>query len=354
MSHLMTFVSSYPDSDNPDPSVELYSLHKLCPVHTYPPQPITTSVHAYPPKPAALPNEDFAMSLHDPWETIRRPRDDDSDCPTKVLLKEVDQSARLCNNIRELQYSKHELLLRKCYAQRNANSQKFEMQSIIDQYHQKLESLELKKNQMTLGINEVQNTAHMERDHVLAEKEAVYLHETTITREKMLVENEMELTHLTAQYNFKNASLDVHIIIVKFNKHKLQCLYHHLHGIISQDSDSPVDKESQITGNGDAGHPLTSLLADVLIKNATVKMLVEALTKSLQHQQITFHPGPHSRLMFHLMKDEDYMLYSGASQEAITSFIDGMGHGPDPLMLQWDIMAIVMSSKYKPLLIPKF
>ncbi|KAG1796170.1 uncharacterized protein BJ212DRAFT_1306355 [Suillus subaureus] len=40
-----------------------------------------------------------------------------------------------------------------------------------------------------------------------------------------------------------------------------------------------------------------------------------------------------------LTKDEDYMLYSGAMQEAVTSFIESMGPGPDPLTLQSDIMA---------------
>ncbi|KAG2079480.1 uncharacterized protein F5147DRAFT_785028 [Suillus discolor] len=346
MSCLMTFVSSHPDDDDPDPSVESYSLHELRPVHTYPPQPITTSVHAYPPKPAALPNEDFVMSLYNPWETVRRPRDDDIDRPTKVLFKEVDQSARLRDNVRELQYSKHELLLRKRYAQRNANLRESEMQSVIDQYRQKLESLELEKveaitsleqqhhnkivtlqNRMTLGIDEVQNTAHVERDHVLAEKEA---------------------------YNFKNASLDSQIRQAQVAVSVSPPAWRHLTGkkpiatctniigyspILDEDSDSPVDEEPQIAGSGDAGRPLTSLLADVPIENATVGMLVEALAKSLQRQQITFHPGPRSRrkkadcpveyftdvqhqdnkvnvrelfkAMFHLTKDEDYMLIVG-------------------------------------------
>lgn len=111
-----------------------------------------------------------------------------------------------------------------------------------------------------------------------------------------------------------------------------------------------------------------------------VGMLAEALAKSLQRQQIASHPGsrprcknadcpvecftdaqhrdnkvrdslfPTTLLMwpqanvrelfkaaFHLTKDEDYMLYNGASQEVVISFIDGRGPGPDPLVLQWDI-----------------
>lgn len=63
---------------------------------------------------------------------------------------------------------------------------------------------------MAFDIHEVQNTTCVERDYVLAEKE-VYQRETSIAREKVLAENEMELARLTAQYSSKNASLDVRI-----------------------------------------------------------------------------------------------------------------------------------------------
>jgi hypothetical protein len=64
---------------------------------------------------------------------------------------------------------------------------------------------------MALAIHEVENTARVERDHVLAEKEASYQHETVIARERMFAEREMEVARLAAQYNSKNASLDVRI-----------------------------------------------------------------------------------------------------------------------------------------------
>jgi hypothetical protein len=111
-------------------------------------------------------------------------------------------------------------------------------------------------------------------------------------------------------------------------------------------------------------------------------MLAEALAKSLQRQQISSLPGPRPRrknananppvecftdvqrrdnkvcdslfpatllirpqanvrelfkAAFHLTRDEDYMLYDGASREVVKSYIDGSGPGPDPLALQWDI-----------------
>ncbi|KAG2086014.1 uncharacterized protein F5147DRAFT_781798 [Suillus discolor] len=283
MSRLMTFVSSHPDDDNPDPSVESYSLHELRPVHTYPPQPITTSVHAYPPKPAALPNEDFAMSLYNPWETVRRPRDGDIDRPTKVLLKEVDQSARLRDNVHELQYSKHELLLRKRYAQRNANSQESEMQSVIDQYRQKLESLELKK---------VEAITSLEQQH----HNKIVTLQSQIRQAQVAVSVSPPAWHLTGKKPIATCTN-----IIRYSP------------ILDEDSDSPVDEEPQIAGS--------EYFTDVQRRDN--KANVCELFK----------------VMFHLTKDEDYMLYSGASREAVTSFIDGTGHGPDPLMLQWDITA---------------
>jgi hypothetical protein len=40
---------------------------------------------------------------------------------------------------------------------------------------------------------------------------------------------------------------------------------------------------------------------------------------------------------FHATKDEEYMLHVPASREAILSFADETGPGPDPLALQWDM-----------------
>lgn len=37
--------------------------------------------------------------------------------PNKIFLKEVDQSSRLRDDVRELQFSKHDLLLRKRQSQ---------------------------------------------------------------------------------------------------------------------------------------------------------------------------------------------------------------------------------------------
>jgi hypothetical protein len=69
------------------------------------------------------------------------------------------------------------------------------------------------QNQMALGIGEVENSAQVERDQMLAEKEVAYHCKTIIAREKMLAESKMELACLTAQYSSRNASLDVRMKI---------------------------------------------------------------------------------------------------------------------------------------------
>lgn len=142
-------------------------------------------------------------------------------------------------------------------------------------------------------------------------------------------------------------------------------------------SESLVDDEPQTSGSGNAERLLTSVLADVPIENATVGMLAEALAKALQIQRTT---SPRSRRkvpespiefftdsqhrenkvrdqpfqtallmkyqanvrelfkeVFHLTKDDEYMLYEGASREVVSCFTSGMGPGPDPLALQWDM-----------------
>jgi hypothetical protein len=124
---------------------------------------------------------------------------------------------------------------------------------------------------------------------------------------------------------------------------------------------------------------LTSILA-VPIEDATVGMLAEALAKALQCQQTTSPSRPRSRRKipepsveyftndqhrenkvcdspfetallikhqanvrdlfkeaFHLVKDDEYMLHEGAAREAVSLFEGGIGPGPDPLALQWDM-----------------
>ncbi|KAG1826394.1 hypothetical protein EV424DRAFT_1345550 [Suillus variegatus] len=85
--------------------------------------------------------------------------------------------------------------------------------------------------------------------------------------------------------------------------------------------------DKPISGNN--GPLLTSILA-VPIENATVGMLTEALM-ALQSQQTMF-PSKSSR-----EQDDEYMLYEGAAYKAISLFVGGMGPGPDPLALQWDM-----------------
>lgn len=91
----------------------------------------------------------------------------------------MDQSARLRDDVRELHYGNHELLrrmrhiqVRHCsnssscltHLQINAHSHELEMQSIIEQYHQKLESLELEK------VEAITSLSQQHRDEIVALK----------------------------------------------------------------------------------------------------------------------------------------------------------------------------------------
>lgn len=132
------FFSDGADDDPITPVVESYPLNELRPaaaMHTYPPQPVISAsldprTSATPSSPATSLGDEFGMDLFDnPWGTARRKRDDDDQpvghrvlfCfseltniqPNKIFLKEVDQSSRLRDDVRELHFSKHDLLLRK-------------------------------------------------------------------------------------------------------------------------------------------------------------------------------------------------------------------------------------------------
>jgi hypothetical protein len=64
---------------------------------------------------------------------------------------------------------------------------------------------------MTLGLHEVQQEARVERDKLLAEKDASFQYEARIAKEKLFVEKEAELACLSSDYSSKIASLDVRI-----------------------------------------------------------------------------------------------------------------------------------------------
>ncbi|KAG1851069.1 hypothetical protein DFJ58DRAFT_729049 [Suillus subalutaceus] len=50
-------------------------------------------------------------------------------------------------------------------------------------------------------------------------------------------------------------------------------------------------------------------------------------------------------MAFHFAKDDEYMLHVSASSEAISCFTHGLGMGPDPLELHWD-MTTTHNSKW--------
>ncbi|KAG2062637.1 hypothetical protein BDR04DRAFT_1164871 [Suillus decipiens] len=123
-------------------------------------------------------------------------------------------------------------------------------------------------------------------------------------------------------------------------------------------SESQSDKESQTGIQGDAESPLSAILGDVPIQNATISMLAEALTKVLQTPEIVSCQAARStwekkklfiekftdlqyrdnklfKGTFHVTKDDDFMTHITASLDTNLSFQCGMGPGPDPLELHW-------------------
>ncbi|KAG1846394.1 hypothetical protein DFJ58DRAFT_843473 [Suillus subalutaceus] len=369
------FVPPHPDEVPTDSVVESYPLQELHPMHTYPPTPQPTATSApsstYPLEPTSL-SEDFMMTLYNPWGAGRRMREEEDQRHTKVLLKEIDQSSGLRDDMHALRYSHHELLM-------EAHSRELEMQSVIGQYRDKNVYLEHEKvqaltsleqqhcnevtaiqNQLALNFEEAQHATRVERDSLLAEKDASCQHEILVAREKQLTENEREVARLTAEYGCKIASLNVHLRSVGLKssdncvesnstgKHCYTSITSFMASSYRQKpvatctnilgfspipdicSESLADEEPQTSSSGDAGCPLNSLVANVLIENVTVGMLAEVLAKANVRDLF--------KEAFHLTKDDEYMLYEGASREAISLFIGGMGPGPDPLALQWDMM----------------
>ncbi|KAG1837610.1 hypothetical protein C8R48DRAFT_680274 [Suillus tomentosus] len=254
------------------------------------------------------------------WEPPRRKRDEDDQRPNKIFLKEVDQSSRLRDDVRELQFSKHDLLLRKRQIQINANSRELDLQSTITQYREHQGFLERDKadaltilnenhhkelaelqNRMVLGLHEAQQEACTERDALLAEKDALLQYEARVAREKLLAEKEAELARFSFEYSSKIASLDAkdlspHVRILSgFST------------IPDPSSDSDGNEGPQTSIGGDAAPPLTSLLADVPIQDATVGMLVEALAKVLQIPSQTTSPkAARSKRKTHKPPIEDF------------------------------------------------
>ncbi|KAG1851068.1 hypothetical protein DFJ58DRAFT_729048 [Suillus subalutaceus] len=153
------------------PVVESYPLNELCPaaaMHTYPPWPVISAsldpcTSATPSSPATSLGEEFAMDLFDnPWGPACRKRDDDDQPPNQIFLKEVNQSSRLRDNVHELQFSKHDLLLRKRQIQYQEHQEFLErgkadaLTSLNENHHNELADLQ---NRMALGLREAQQEA---------------------------------------------------------------------------------------------------------------------------------------------------------------------------------------------------
>ncbi|KAG1905192.1 uncharacterized protein F5891DRAFT_1183129 [Suillus fuscotomentosus] len=220
MSHLMSFFSS----DDPVPeAIESHPLNELPPTtaHTYPPASGTLA------SPVISSNKECLMELDNPWQSVHRVRDDNEQRLNKVLLKEVDQLFKLREDVRELHFSNHNLLLWKRNTQVTSNVRESDMQLTIVQYQQQNQSLqcdnanalasldqnhrkevaELQSN-MALGLHKAQNEGHAEIENLLVEKEVQFEHEMHLARDRFLADNEAELTRLDAKYSSKINLLD--------------------------------------------------------------------------------------------------------------------------------------------------
>jgi hypothetical protein len=106
MSRLMSFFSS----DDPVPeAIESHPLNELPPTtaHTYPPASGTLAsvdhddcrpsaiIHTYPPQPVISSNKECPMELDNPWQSVRRVRDDDEQ---RVRNVQFGSLCQLTNN----------------------------------------------------------------------------------------------------------------------------------------------------------------------------------------------------------------------------------------------------------------
>ncbi|KAG1846347.1 hypothetical protein C8R48DRAFT_779577 [Suillus tomentosus] len=375
MSRLMSFFSS----DDPAPEVvESHPLNELRSpsTHTYPPPPASTTSAT----PAISSSEECVMDLDNPWQSVRRTRDDDEQRPNKVFLKEIDQSSKLREDVRELHFSKHDLLLRKRHAQITSNIRESDMQSAIAQYQQQnqylqrdnanaLASLDQNhrkevaelQNDMALGLHKAQTETRAEIEHLLAEKEARFDREMQLAKDRFLADNEAELARLDAKYSSKINSLDSQLRHVNTASPASTPAWRHFVGkkpmatctniigfspIPDSSSESDTDEEPQTESL-----PLTSLLGDVPIANATVSMLAEALAKVLQTPQMTSPRGPRSRRKPPKPPVESFTDTQRRDNKANvrelfrTAFHATKDEEPDPLAMQWD-MATTHNSEW--------
>ncbi|KAG2355555.1 hypothetical protein BDR07DRAFT_1381427 [Suillus spraguei] len=182
-----------------------------------------------------------------------------------------------------------------------------------------------------LGLHEAQQETRVEQDTLLAEKDTFFQYKARVAKDKLLAKKEAELARLSSKYSSKIASLDSQMRQTNIARSSPSPLHGAiLFSIIPNASSSEENEEPQTGIGSDVTSPLNSLLADVLIQNATVGMLAEALTKANVWELF--------QVAFYFAKDDEYMLHVTASPEAISSFTHGLGMGPDPLELHWDMM----------------
>ncbi|KAG1730647.1 hypothetical protein EDD22DRAFT_960688 [Suillus occidentalis] len=291
-------------------------------------------IHTYPPQPVILSSEESPMETDNPWQSVRRTRDDDE-----------HRSSKLREDVRELHLSNRDILLRKRHAQISSNLRESDMQSVIIQYQEHNQSLQR---------NNANALASLDRNH---RQEVVELQSQIRHANTPSPTSAPAWRHLVGKKPVATCTN-----IIGFAP------------IPDVSSESDTAEEPQTTGNGP---PLTSLLGDVPIAHATVGMLAEALAKVLQIPQTSSPRGPRSgrkplkppvenftnnqrrdnkanirelfKTAFHATKDEEYMLHvrRRASREAILSFADETGPGPDPLPCNgiWRPPQVRMESK---------
>ncbi|KAG0692136.1 hypothetical protein DFH29DRAFT_1009302 [Suillus ampliporus] len=351
-----------------DAVVESHPLNNLHPTatHTYPPALASidhddchssAEAHTYPPQPVIPSSEESPMETANPWQSVRRMRDDDKQRPNKVFLNEVDQSSKLREDVCELHFSNRDLLLRKRHVQISSNVHESDMQSVIIQYQEYNQSLQRDNADALTSLDqnhrqevvELQNNmakAQNEARTEIGQKEAQFQHEMHLAKDRFLADKEAELMRLNARYSSK-----IHLLNHLVGKKPVATCTNIIGfaSIPDVSSESDADEEPQMTGNGP---PLTSLLGDVLIAHATVGMLAEALVKVLQIPQTTSPRGPRSgckplkppvenftnnqrqdnkaniwelfKTAFHATKDEDDRNATGKDDQVVWAYLQSM------------------------------
>ncbi|KAG0698980.1 hypothetical protein DFH29DRAFT_1002367 [Suillus ampliporus] len=276
------FFSPHPDEDPTNSAVESYSLQELHPVHTYPPtpQPASTMIHTRPLEPTSL-GEDFTMALYKPLVALRRMREEEDERPNKVVLKEMDHSSGLCDDVQKDALYQREILVAR---EKQWADNEMELTRLAAEYGSKIASLNNQIRQATLVGKRPAATC----PNILG------FSPIPDVRSESLADQEPQTS----------TSGNVGMLAEALHK-----------ALQVQQTPSPRGPHSRRK-----------------IADPPVEYFTDA-----QHRENKVNVRDLFKEVFHFTKDDEYILHEGASRETISFFIGDMGPSPDPLALQWDM-----------------